>query len=128
MNGSVNTRCPVSFDHALAMAGAMGGMPGSPMPVGFSVDGNDVHLDVRHLVDAQHAIVVEVRLHDAPVGEIDRGEQRGRKPEAHASFELRADYVRVDRDAAVGGDDDPLDLRQAILAHRHLDNVGDERA
>ena len=39
VNGSVNTRCPVSFDHALAIAGAMGGVPGSPMPVGFSFEG-----------------------------------------------------------------------------------------
>ena len=39
VNGSVNTRWPVSFDQALATAGAIGGMPGSPMPVGFSVDG-----------------------------------------------------------------------------------------
>ena len=38
-NGSVNTCWPVSFDQALAIAGAIGGVPGSPMPVGFSLEG-----------------------------------------------------------------------------------------
>jgi hypothetical protein len=44
---------PVAAAMALATAGASGGTPGSPMPVGFSADFDDVHLDLRHLVDAQ---------------------------------------------------------------------------
>ena len=51
---------------ALATAGAIGGTPGSPTPVGFSVERHDRHLDLRHLVDAQRAVGVEVA--PAPAG------------------------------------------------------------
>jgi len=37
--GSRRTRCPVSWKNALATAGAIGGTPGSPTPVGASPDG-----------------------------------------------------------------------------------------
>ena len=37
--GRSRTRSAVSFAHALATAGAIGGTPGSPTPVGFSEDG-----------------------------------------------------------------------------------------
>src|SRR5262245_4561441 len=36
---------------------------------GAFLAGDDVHLDRRHLVDAQHAVIVEVRLHHAAVVE-----------------------------------------------------------
>src|SRR5437868_3867468 len=46
---------------------------------------DDVHLDIGHLVDAQHAIVVEVRLSDASILQID-GAVHGRgQPVAHAA-------------------------------------------
>ena len=38
-NGSRRTRWPVRWNRALATAGAMGGTPGSPTPVGGSADG-----------------------------------------------------------------------------------------
>ena len=38
-NGSLRKRLPVNLNNALAKAGASGGNPGSPMPVGASVDG-----------------------------------------------------------------------------------------
>jgi hypothetical protein len=37
--GNVRTTLPVAAKMALATAGAMGGTPGSPTPVGLSVDG-----------------------------------------------------------------------------------------
>ena len=39
LNGSTRTRLPVAAATALATAGPIGGTPGSPTPVGFSVDG-----------------------------------------------------------------------------------------
>ena len=100
--GSWRTGWPVSFRQALATAGPIGGTPGSPTPVGASVDGMTATSIVRHLVDAQHAIVVEIRLLNVPaLAERDLAEQDGAEAEADAALHLRADDVRVDRHAAI---------------------------
>jgi hypothetical protein len=69
---------PVALASALATAGAIGGT-GSPTPVGFSVEERCV-LRRPAFHDAQHRIVVEIRLLDDAVLERDRAVERGRNP------------------------------------------------
>jgi len=75
---------------------------------------HDVDLDLRHLVQAQHVVPIEVALlHSAALN----GELRfhhGAETEADPAFHLGADHVRVDRDAAIDGADDAFDLRLAV--------------
>ena len=79
--GSRRSRLPVAANTAFITAGATGGRPGSPIPVGGSVALHDVHVHLGHLGEAQHLEVVEVRLLAAPVLDGDgalqgRGETR----------------------------------------------------
>ena len=114
VSGNTRRRLPVAAEMALATAGAIDGAPGSPTPVGGSARRHDMHLDRRHLVDAQRRVVVEVRLLDDAVLERDRAVQRGGQAEADAAFHLRADDVGVDRDAAIDGADDAVDAEAAV--------------
>src|SRR5690606_2438568 len=75
----------------------------------------DVHFDFGHLVDAQHLVVVEVRLHDLAVVQRNFAHEQRRQAIADAAFHLRNDNIRVDGDTAVEGAYDALDLETSIL-------------
>src|SRR4051812_1231709 len=64
-----------------------------------------VHVDARRLVYAQHAVVAEVRLLDAPVLDGDLAMQRGRQTENDAALHLRSNGVGIDLNPAI--DDAP---------------------
>ena len=128
LSGSTRNRLPVAAASALATAGAITGTPGSPTPDGFGRRRHDVHLDGRHLVDAQERVVVEVRLLDHAVLQRDLAVQRRRQPEADAAFHLRANVVGVDRDAAIDGAHDAIDAELVVLVDRHLRDLRDHGA
>ena len=89
---------------------------------------DDVDLDLRHLVDAQHAVVVEVALLDPAVLEGDGAVERRAEAEGDAALHLGLDAERVHRLAAVDGADHPVhpDLPGAV--DRDLGHLGDEAA
>ena len=112
----MRSRLPVAAKTALATAGPTGATPGSPTPVGGFGRLHDMHLDLRHLVDAQHLIGVEVGLLDLAVLQRDRAIERRAEAEADAAFHLRRDHVGIDRRAAIDGADDAVDLDLAVGA------------
>jgi len=69
---------PVAAKTALATAGPIGSTPGSTAGRRFGRL-HDMHLDLGHLVDAQHPIAIEVGLLDFAIlerdGDVDRGTQ-----------------------------------------------------
>ncbi len=67
---------------------------GSPTPPDLLRARHDVHLDLRHLVHAQHRVVVEVRLLHAPVLEGELAVQRRAEAEGDAGLDLRRDRRR----------------------------------
>ena len=118
-NGSRRTRWPVSWKNAFATAGAMGGTPGSPTPVGAAPEGT-MYLDHGHVTDAQWPVAIEVPLLHAAPDERDLVPERRRQTVADPAFHLCAHDVGVDGGAAIDGAYDALDLRQSIGAPRHL--------
>ena len=68
MNGGRRTALPVSLRTAFATAGPIGGVPGSPTPVGDASEAMIAHLDLRHLMEFQRRVVMEVRLRDDAAG------------------------------------------------------------
>src|SRR5205085_3725095 len=75
---------------------------------------HDVHLDLRHLIDAQHLIVVEVRLLDAPVLEGHLAVERGSQAVDDRALDLALDNLRVDGLPAIDRSNDAMHLRRAI--------------
>ena len=67
LKGSSRGVFPVSRATALANAGASGGRPGSPMPVGGFGTGHHMHRHGGHVDDARHHEVAEVALLHHPV-------------------------------------------------------------
>src|SRR5262249_52966919 len=63
--------------------------------------GHDVHLHGRHLVHAQHRIVVKVPLLDSSALERDLAVKRSREAEDDAAFHLGPDAVRIHDRAAI---------------------------
>src|SRR6267378_1327163 len=60
VTGNSRMRRPVSANTALAIAGATGGTPGSPMPPGGPIAGHDVHVDPpRRLGEAPPGFLAE---------------------------------------------------------------------
>ena len=68
---------------------------------------------IGRFVDAQHPIVVEVRLLDPPVLEGDLAPQRCCDAEDDAALHLRNDGVWIDRHAGVDGAHDAVDVHLA---------------
>ena len=62
---------------------------------------DDVNLDLRRLVDAQHAVVVEVGLLDAALVDGDLAIERGGQAEDQPALELRHDGIGIDGDAGI---------------------------
>ena len=84
---------------------------------------DDLDLDRRSLVDAQHAVVVEVRLLDAAVLERDLAPQRRGDAEDDAALHLRHDGIGIDGDAGVDDADDAVDVHLADVGDRDLGDL-----
>ena len=117
-------RLPVTAKIALAIAGAMPIVPGSPMPPGASPFFTRCTSIVRRFVDAQDAIVVEIMLLDAAALQRDLAPQRGADAEDDAALDLRHDRVGVDDLAAIDGANHAPDLDLALLRHLDLGDLG----
>ena len=104
-------RLPVTAKIALATAGAIGGVPGSPSPPHLSPPDRtkcvSMHRRVRHPGDR---VGVEIALLDPAVPDGDLAEQRGRQAVEHRALDLHRRGQRIDQMAAVDAGDDPLDL------------------
>ncbi len=55
-----------------------------------------MNLDLRRLVDAQHAVVVEIGLLHAALVDGDLAIERRRQAENQSAFELRHDGIGID--------------------------------
>jgi len=86
---------------------------------------DDVHVDARHLVEAQDPVVVKIALDDAAFLHRQLGVEGRAETEGEAGFDLGADAERVDADAAIdrGGDAVHADLP---LLDGDLGDVGDD--
>lgn len=85
------------------------------------MDGN-----LRHFVDAQHAIVPEVGLLDAAILDGDLTMKCAGQPEHDAALHLRANRIGVHLDAAVDDAPDVGRLDCPFLVHGDLDDLRDE--
>ena len=72
-----------------------------------------MHVDLRHLVDAQHAVVVEVRLQHPSFCNDDLAVKRGREAEDQPALQLRHDRIGIDRDAGIDGRSDTAQMNLA---------------
>src|SRR5690606_31668723 len=88
---------------------------------------HDMHFDFRHLVDAQHLVVVEVGLHYLAVFERDLAHEQRRQSVADAALHLRDDDVGIHDETAVDGTDDAFDPEAAVVLEGYLCDFGDER-
>ena len=73
----------------------------APAPCARDDDG----LDLRHLRQPQHPVIVEIRLLDAAVPDRDLAVKRGSERKHGRAFDLHLDGERVDDRAAVDGAD-----------------------
>ena len=84
-----------------------------------------MHIDLRHLVDAQHLIAVEVGLLDLTVLERNGAVECGAQPKADAAFHLPGDHVRIARRAAIDCANDAVDLDVAVRCDRDFGDLRD---
>ena len=85
----------------------------------------EVHLDRRHLVDAEQAERVEVALHRVAALERDLLRERLRDAVQHGALHLRLRAARVDHLAAdVAHGPHLVDLERAVLRHCRLHDLG----
>ena len=118
LSGSRRSLWPVAAKTAFATAGAIGGTPGSPTPLGRLGARHDVHLDDRHLEEAQGPVVVEVRLLHAAFAERDLAVERGGEAEHDRGLDLRRHARGVHRRAAVDRADDAVHADAALVRPR----------
>src|ERR1041385_553092 len=72
------------------------------------VAGDDVQFNVRHLVDAQHVVVVEVALLHAAAVDRDAAFQRGAEAERDRALDLLLDDRRIHGAPAIDGTNHPM--------------------
>ena len=89
---------------------------------------DDMDFDLRRLVDAQHPVVVEVRLLHPALLDGDLAVERGGEAEDEAALELRRDGIRIDGDAGIDRAGDAPQMHLALLVDLGLDHGGDEAA
>ena len=87
-----------------------------------------MHFDVRDLINAQHAVVVEIRLLDPSLVDADLAIKRGGKPEDQPALQLRHDRIRIDRNAGVDRRGHAAQVDLALLVNICFDDRGDETA
>src|SRR6185437_6407196 len=91
---------------------------------------HDVHLDRRHLLHAEHGVVVEVSLANASAIDRDVAVERGREPVHDATLHLRFDRIGIDDRTAVHRAYHAVHARHTVTVERdfrHLRHVGPER-
>src|SRR4051812_3326330 len=82
-------------------------------------------LDPRDRPHTRDRVPVEVLGGDvAALAEHDLAPRRGAEPEEQPAFDLSADQVRVDGDAAVQREHDPLDTDALAVIERDLGDIG----
>src|SRR5829696_1403817 len=84
---------------------------------------HDVNFHLRHFVEAQHVVTVEIALLDGAALDGDLRLHDGTKAEADPAFHLRPYDVRVYRHPAIDGADDALDLRLSPVIDSYLGNL-----
>ena len=89
---------------------------------------DDMNLDLRRLVDAQHAVVMEVGLLDASLVDGDLAVERGGQAEDQPAFELRHDRVGIDGDAGIDRRGDAAQLHFALFVDFGFHHGRDEAA
>src|SRR3974377_585419 len=85
-----------------------------------------MNLDFRHVGNSQRLIAVEVGLIDNPICQCDLIAQRGSEAIADATFDLCANHVWVDGDAAVNRSYDAIDSDLAARCDCHIRNHADD--
>ena len=85
-----------------------------------------MHVDLRHLIDAQHTVIVEVGLPHTALVDRDFAEQRGGQAEDQPALQLRDDRIGIDRDAGVNRRGHPAQLHFAFVVDFRLDDGRDE--
>ncbi len=92
---------------------------------------DDMNLDLRRLVDAQHAVVVEVGLLHAPLVDGDLAIERGGQAEDQPAFELRDDGIGIDGNAGIDRGGDAAQMHLALFVdfrlHHGRDETGERR-
>ena len=89
---------------------------------------DDVNVDLRRLIDAQHAVVVEVGLLDAPLVDGDLAVERGGQAEDQPAFELRHDGIGIDGDAGIDRGGDAAQMHLALFVDFGFHHGRDEAA
>src|SRR5215207_2322596 len=84
---------------------------------------HDVDFHLRHFVEAQHVVTVEIALLDSAALKGDLRLHDGAEAEADPAFHLGADDVRVDRHPAIDGADDALDLWLSPVVDGYLGDL-----
>ena len=74
---------------ALHIAGAIGGAPGSPSARRLLFAWNDMHLNDRHFINAQHRVIVEIGLNHAPAIDRNRIMKHHRQTPDDSALHLR---------------------------------------
>ena len=83
---------------AFASAGAVGGKPGSPIPVGAVSTRHNVNFNQRSLFHGKRREAVEVALHGAAILHRDLALHRRCQAVNNGAFNLGADAVRIQRE------------------------------
>ena len=92
---------------------------------------NDVDLDSRGLIDAQHLIAIEVCLLDTAVLQSDLAVKRRCYAEDDRTLNLRLYRVGIDHSAAIDSADDAPDADRSVLRYfdfgylRHIIREGE---
>jgi hypothetical protein len=84
-----------------------------------------VDLDLRDRAHSHDRVAVEVLGDDlAAVAEHDLAPRGRAEPEQEPAFDLGANQIRVERDAAVEREHDPIDVDALAVIERDLGHVG----
>jgi hypothetical protein len=75
---------------------------------------DDVHFHLRHFIDAQRLVTIEIALHGAAGLDLDLTVVQGTQRKADAAFHLCPDDVRIHGHAAVDAADHSVDFYLAI--------------
>ena len=112
----------------IAKCGRPGGRAGLADAAGRLAALDDMNLDLRRLVDAQHAVVVEVGLLDPPLVDGDLAIERRGQAEDQPAFELRHDGVGIDGNAGIDRAGDAAQLHLAVFVDFRLHHGRNETA
>ena len=87
-----------------------------------------MHFDLGHFINAQHAIIVEVRLAHPAALDGDFAPQRRGQTKDQATLQLRDDSIGIDRNAGVDRRSYPAQMDLAVLVNLGFDDRSYEAA